>query len=54
MTLLVLCERAGDGGSPVESVFEMALGSMKGHGKVGLIERGLLFISKPSRVEPRE
>ncbi|MGC5773807.1 hypothetical protein [Paenibacillus pabuli] len=40
MTLLILYERAGDGGSRVESVCEMALGSMNGHGKVGLNERG--------------
>lgn len=32
----IINERAGDGGSPDELVYERALGSMNGHGKVGL------------------
>ncbi|WP_339256470.1 hypothetical protein MKZ12_21050 [Paenibacillus sp. FSL R5-0713] len=39
MTLAIMDERAGDGGSLAESVFEMALGSMNGHGKVGWNEQ---------------
>lgn len=41
-------ERAGDGGSLVELVFETALGSMNGHGKVGWNDRIILF--DPSQV----
>lgn len=41
-------ERAGDGGSLAESVFETALGSMNGHGKVGWNEQNFLF--DPSQV----
>ncbi|MDQ0661225.1 hypothetical protein [Paenibacillus sp. W2I17] len=37
--LRIMNERAGDGGSLAESVFETALGSMNGHGKVGWNEQ---------------
>ncbi|MEK4528003.1 MULTISPECIES: hypothetical protein [Paenibacillus] len=35
----IMNERAGDGGSLAESIFETALGSMNGHGKVGWNEQ---------------
>ncbi|WP_339305063.1 hypothetical protein NST33_22010 [Paenibacillus sp. FSL L8-0435] len=35
----IMNERAGDGGSLAKSVFETALGSMNGHGKVGWNEQ---------------
>ncbi|WP_222125240.1 hypothetical protein [Paenibacillus xylanexedens] len=47
-------KRVGDGGSLTESVFETALGSMNGHGKVGWNQQDYPVGSKPSRVEPRE
>lgn len=41
--LTTIIERAWDGVSRDESVCEMALGSMNGHGKVGLREQVILF-----------
>ncbi len=50
----IIIERAGDGGSLDGLVYERALGSMNGHGKVGLGLAGYPVILEPSRVEPRE